>query len=126
MFKRLFFLIASCLILTEVNAQPGPGDWFREYSWVLPQLNNNEKFLHVGGRFDYRINTPEFVRGERYAYYDHDLTIDDPLIIDVLNKGANQITTGKTPLYNREMVHGMDVFYPGPMILIKSDILSKY
>ncbi|MGC9341186.1 MAG: hypothetical protein ACP5E3_00645, partial [Bacteroidales bacterium] len=60
-----------------------------------------------------------FVReGGKYVYYDHEIVIDDPGIISILNKGINSIKTGKTPRYNWEMVHGMDVFYPGPMILI--------
>jgi len=61
-----------------------------------------------------------FIReGEYYTYHDHEIAIRDKNIIKVLNKGANYIKTGKTPLYNWQMVHGMDVFYPGPMVLIK-------
>jgi len=61
-----------------------------------------------------------FIReGRRYAYDEHQVFITDENLINLLNKGQNFIKTGKTPEHNWQMVHGMDVFYPGPMVLIK-------
>lgn len=61
-----------------------------------------------------------FIReGHRYAYDEHQVFITEKNIISLLNKGPNHIKTGKTPEHNWQMVHGMDMFYPGPMVLIK-------
>lgn len=61
-----------------------------------------------------------FIReGDRYCYAEHDLKISDRQIIDLLNPGPNYIKTGKTPEFNWQMVHGMDVLYPGPMVLMR-------
>lgn len=39
--------------------------------------------------------------------------------IDALKQGKNELTTLKTPLHNGEMVHGMDVQWPGIMLKVK-------
>jgi hypothetical protein len=54
--------------------------------------------------------------GPRYAYYAHRVPVPDPAI---LRPGENTIRTGKTPLYNGKMVHGMEVNWPGIMVLIQ-------
>ena len=33
--------------------------------------------------------------------------------------GENVLKTGKTPKHNRKMVHGMEVNWPGVMVLIR-------
>lgn len=40
--------------------------------------------------------------------------------INSLKKGENELTTLKTPLHDGEMVHGMDVQWPGIMLKVKS------
>ena len=54
--------------------------------------------------------------GPHYKYYDHCVNLSDttPLV-----KGTNVLKTGKTPLYDGHMVHGMEVNWPGIMVLIK-------
>jgi hypothetical protein len=54
--------------------------------------------------------------GPRYAYYFHRVTLEE---VSVLKKGINHLTTGKTPLYDGNMVHGMEVNWPGIMVLIQ-------
>jgi hypothetical protein len=54
--------------------------------------------------------------GPRYAYYFHRVTIGDP---GVLKAGVNTLMTGKTPLVNGQMVHGMEVNWPGIMVLVQ-------
>ncbi len=64
-----------------IEAQPVPGDYFREYIWTTPFKEGNSSFLRVGGRFDYRIqpeNYPDLnLKGEKI-----------PLNFDVLVKDA--------------------------------------
>ena len=57
------------------------------------------------------------VDGPCYEYADHEISIDPSL----LQLGINEITTLKEPLHDGEMVHGMEVQYPGIMMLIKTD-----
>ncbi len=52
----LFLFFAVCPLIGF--PQPRPGDIFREYIWITPDYETSEKFLRVGGRFDYR-NEPE-------------------------------------------------------------------
>jgi hypothetical protein len=54
--------------------------------------------------------------GPRYAYYAHRVPVSDT---DVLRSGENTLRTGKTPLYDGQMVHGMEVNWPGIMVLIQ-------
>jgi hypothetical protein len=39
--------------------------------------------------------------------------------LSVFKPGLNTLTTGKTPLINGQMVHGMEVNWPGIMVLIQ-------
>ncbi len=54
--------------------------------------------------------------GPRYRYFDHFVPVDD---LSILRPGTNQITTGKTPLHDGKMVHGMEVNWPGIQLLIQ-------
>ena len=54
--------------------------------------------------------------GPCYEYEQHLLTQTDTR---VLHAGENRLTTGKTPLYREEMVHGMEVQWPGIMVKVR-------
>ena len=54
--------------------------------------------------------------GPCYEYRHHELTFDDTR---ALQAGENSLTTGKTPLYQGEMVHGMEVQWPGIMVKVR-------
>lgn len=54
--------------------------------------------------------------GPKYQYYAHRVTIRD---VSMLKKGRNTLTTGKTPLHDGKMVHGMEVNWPGIMVLVR-------
>ena len=54
--------------------------------------------------------------GPKYAYYAHRVTLED---VSMLRQGQNVLKTGKTPKYNGKMVHGMEVNWPGVMVLVK-------
>lgn len=54
--------------------------------------------------------------GPRYAYYVHRVPLGD---LSMLKPGENSLKTGKTPKYNGKMVHGMEVNWPGIMVLIQ-------
>jgi len=54
--------------------------------------------------------------GPRYAPYVHHVTLDD---LTMLRAGENVLMTGKTPKHNGKMVHGMEVDWPGIMVLIQ-------
>jgi hypothetical protein len=75
-------------------------------SWSPGYMNG----LYVN---DYLVITRE---GKRYAYHEHNVLLDDKKI---LLPGENTIRTGKTPLYRGEMVHGMEVQWPGIMMLVR-------
>ena len=49
-------------LLSTINtiAQPLPGDVFREYVWLPQMVGEQGKFLRVGGKLDYKINTNHF------------------------------------------------------------------
>lgn len=51
-----------------------------------------------------------------YEYFEHIKKLQD---ISILKKGQNTLTTLKTPLHNGQMVHGMEVQWPGIMMKIK-------
>lgn len=58
-----------------------------------------------------------FIReGPRYDYFEHHIPVDE---LYVFNRGENILQTGKTPLYHGEMVHGVEVQWPGIMVLIR-------
>jgi len=54
--------------------------------------------------------------GPRYQTYYHRVTLTD---LSMFQSGRNTLTTGKTPKYNDKMVHGMEVNWPGIMVLIQ-------
>ena len=54
--------------------------------------------------------------GPKYKYYAHRVTVDDA---SVLQRGRNTLKTGKTPLHDGKMVHGMEVNWPGIMVLVR-------
>jgi hypothetical protein len=56
--------------------------------------------------------------GPRYKTYYHRVTLTD---LSMFKSGRNVLTTGKTPKYDGKMVHGMEVNWPGIMVLIQYD-----
>jgi hypothetical protein len=54
--------------------------------------------------------------GPRYQYYEHRVPIED---VSCFKRGVNVLKTGKTPKYDGKMVHGMEVNWPGIMVLIQ-------
>ena len=54
--------------------------------------------------------------GPKYRYFDHRVPIED---LTILKQGENTIETGKTPLHDGKMVHGMEVNWPGMQLLIR-------
>ena len=66
-----------------------------------------------------------FINGEKiyhreelcYEYRAHEVDITDPLI---LKQGANIIKTGKEPLHDGQMVHGMEVQWPGITVKVRT------
>ena len=54
--------------------------------------------------------------GPKYQYYAHRVTIDD---VGCFKQGLNVLKTAKTPKINGKMVHGMEVNWPGIMVLIQ-------
>jgi hypothetical protein len=54
--------------------------------------------------------------GPRYQTYYHRVTLED---VGVFRSGQNVLMTGKTPKHNGRMVHGMEVNWPGIMVLIR-------
>ncbi len=64
-------------------------------------------------------NTKVFDReGPTYKYYDHRVGIK---LLNVFLKGKNVLSTGVTPRINGNMVHGMEVNWPGIMVLLRYD-----
>lgn len=54
--------------------------------------------------------------GPHYQTYYHRVTLND---LGAFNAGRNKLTTGMTPKINGQMVHGMEVNWPGIMVLIQ-------
>jgi hypothetical protein len=54
--------------------------------------------------------------GPKYDYFEHHISIED---LQVLSQGENKLRTGKTPLFQGQMVHGVEVQWPGIMLLIR-------
>ncbi len=55
--------------------------------------------------------------GPKYQFMQHDIPIS---YLDALQKGDNILKTGKTPKHHGQMVHGVEILWPGIMILVKS------
>jgi hypothetical protein len=54
--------------------------------------------------------------GPKYQYYAHRVAIED---VGCFKQDVNVLKTGKTPKINGKMVHGMEVNWPGVMVLIQ-------
>jgi hypothetical protein len=54
--------------------------------------------------------------GPRYQYYAHRVPVVDA---SMLRRGRNTLKTGMTPRYDGKMVHGMEVNWPGIMVLVR-------
>jgi len=54
--------------------------------------------------------------GPKYQYYFHRVMLNQ---MAAFKPGVNTLTTGKTPLIDGQMVHGMEVNWPGIMVLIQ-------
>jgi hypothetical protein len=54
--------------------------------------------------------------GPNYQTYYHRVNLND---LNAFRAGRNKLTTGKTPKINGRMVHGMEVNWPGIMVLIQ-------
>jgi hypothetical protein len=54
--------------------------------------------------------------GPRYAYYAHRVPLVD---LEALRPGENVLKTGMTPRHDGQMVHGMELNWPGIMVLIQ-------
>ena len=55
--------------------------------------------------------------GPKYAFMQHDVPIN---YLHALKQGENVLKTGKTPLHNWGKVHGVEVLWPGIMVLVKT------
>jgi hypothetical protein len=62
---------------------------------------------------DFLVFTRE---GPKYDYFQHDISLEE---LHVLKQGENILKTGLTPLYPEGMVHGVEVQWPGIMLMIK-------
>lgn len=60
--------------------------------------------------------------GPRYAYFAHRVPLSD---LGVLQRGENVLTTALTPKYDGQMVHGMEVNWPGIMVLIRYETRGR-
>jgi len=56
--------------------------------------------------------------GPKYQTFYHRVTLKD---LSVFRSGQNTLTTGQTPRIDGNMVHGMEVNWPGIMVLIQYD-----
>ena len=65
---------------------------------------------------------PEADKGDCYAAEQRTETIQN---MSALQAGNNTLTTNKTPLHEGQMVHGMEVQYPGFMLKIKRPAAAK-
>ncbi|MHC4518333.1 MAG: hypothetical protein ACYTAS_07080, partial [Planctomycetota bacterium] len=54
--------------------------------------------------------------GPRYQYHAHRVPVSN---VSMLRRGQNTLKTGKTPKYHGKMVHGMEVNWPGIMVLVR-------
>ncbi|MFH0758210.1 MAG: hypothetical protein V2B15_13065 [Bacteroidota bacterium] len=108
---RIILTIAFVLMVcASVTGQPSPGDLYREYTWYN-EVEDCDGALRVGGKIDYK-------EGPKYDYFQHDIPVPD---LHVFQQGENILKTGKTPLYHGQMVHGVEVQWPGIMLLLKYD-----
>jgi hypothetical protein len=55
--------------------------------------------------------------GPCYEYFSHEIPLDN---ISMISQGTNLIKTGKEPLHDGKMVHGMEIQWPGIMMKVKT------
>lgn len=104
--------------------------------WVTRRGENEERFVVTGNlqkavaaRLVWSSWSPGYMRGvyindakvfdregPKYQNYFHRVTLDD---VGALRGGINILKTGKTPKIDGRMVHGMEVNWPGIMVLIQ-------
>jgi hypothetical protein len=78
----IFFLVGN---LTGFP-QPQPDDVFREFIWTTPDHEKSEKFLRVGGRFDYRNEPEKFPPGyilDGYLTLPNQIDLEDAIRAEV-------------------------------------------
>lgn len=105
---NLLIFVVSCFI---VNGQPSSGDVFREYSWRMPEIEGNEHFLRVGGKFDYRLQNPKFpensFKENGQIFIPHDVILKNVLKAEIMiekmlchdyTKGLQLSLNGNPPL----------------------------
>ena len=93
-----------------VQLAHGMAEHGKRYERFAEALNSSGYGVYIN---DHRVFDCE---GPKYAYYFHRVTLDDT---SVLKQGINIVKTGKTPLHEGQMVHGMEVNWPGIMVLIR-------
>jgi len=107
-----------------------PRGWFTRNGEFSERFQIKGKLEHaVEARMVFRTWSPgyfngiyinEFLvftkEGPKYDYFEHDLPLEE---LHSLKEGENILKTGKTPLYPEGMVHGVEVQWPGIMLLIK-------
>ncbi|MEO8350262.1 MAG: hypothetical protein ABI680_00940 [Chthoniobacteraceae bacterium] len=104
--------------------------------WVTRKSEKSEKFRVAGdlsraaaAQLVWSSWSPGYMNGEfingqkvfesegpRYACFWHRVPLAD---LGVLHAGENVLTTGLTPKHDGKMVHGMEVNWPGIMVLIQ-------
>ncbi len=104
--------------------------------WVTRSAEHTEKFRVVGdlrtavaARLVWCSWSPGYMEGifvngqkvlecegPRYAYFIHRVPLED---LSMLRPGENLLSTGKTSRRDGTMVHGMEVNWPGIMVLIQ-------
>ncbi len=57
--------------------------------------------------------------GPCYRYADHELTFTEPHDLLALEAGRNVLRTGMTPRFRGQMVHGMEVQWPGMWVKVR-------
>lgn len=101
-----------CLLLTasSLAAQPEPGDVFREYIWIPDMVNEDGKFLRVGGKLDYTINTDHFPSDRHHQGF---ILLDDFVDLDLASHaevlvekvGSHDDTKGLRISWNKHPFH---------------------
>ena len=76
--------------------------------------------LRSGDEFVCKLNVAK--EGPKYDYFEHNIPVEE---LYSLKEGENILKTGLTPLYPEGMVHGVEVQWPGIMLLIKYDTRTQ-
>ena len=59
--------------------------------------------------------------GDCYVYATHEPVFEDAAALHAVEEGHNVIKTGKTPLVQGSMVHGMEVQWPGVTVKVREE-----